>query len=189
MSRTIPSSILAASILAMPAWAFDASNIVPGSGTIEFAFTPGDDATGLLVRAIDAARSQVRVQAFSFTHEQIARALTRAHRRGVDVQVLVDPEQAELIDHNVVGRLVEGKVMVFADGEHSAAHNKIVLIDARDEQPVLVTGSFNFTFAAQYRNAENMLVIRGNRELARAYLENWERHRAHSVPFNARPAH
>jgi len=199
MSRALPSSILTASICAasisalsipaLPAWAFDASNIVPGSGTIEFAFTPGGDATGLLVRAIDAARSQVLVQAFSFTHEQIANALTRARRRGVDVQVLVDPEQAELIEHNVVGRLVEGKVPVFADGEHSAAHNKIVLIDAGAGQPVLVTGSFNFTFAAQYRNAENMLVIRGNRELARAYLENWERHRAHSIPFNAGTAH
>lgn len=178
-------SICAASLPAMPAWAFDASNIVPGTGTIEFAFTPGDDAAGLLVSAIDAARSQVLVQAFSFTHLQIANALTRAHRRGVDVQVLVDPGQAELIDRNVVGRLVEGEVPVFADGEHSAAHNKIVLIDARAGQPVLATGSFNFTFAAQYRNAENMLVIRGNRELAIAYLENWERHRAHSVPFNA----
>jgi phosphatidylserine/phosphatidylglycerophosphate/cardiolipin synthase-like enzyme len=89
----------------------------------------------------------------------------------------------------VVGLLKAAKVPVFTDGMHSSAHNKIVLIDAREEQPVLVTGSFNFTFAAQYRNAENLLVIRGNRELARAYLDNWERHRAHSVPFNGATEH
>ncbi|HEY5929022.1 MAG TPA: phospholipase D family protein [Burkholderiales bacterium] len=194
MNRALASSIAAASIWAapipsMPAWAFDASSIVPATGTIEFAFTPGDDAAGLVIRAIDAARLQVLVQAFSFTHEKIAAALNRAHRRGIDVQVLVDPQQVELIDHNVVGLLKAAKVPVFTDGMHSAAHNKIVLIDAREEQPVLVTGSFNFTFAAQYRNAENLLVIRGNRELARAYLDNWERHRAHSVPFNSATEH
>ncbi len=175
--------ILIACIWAGPAGAFDTSNIVPGSGTIEFAFPPEDDAAGLVVRVIDAARSQVLVQAFSFTHERIAAALIRAHRRGVDVQVIADPEQIELIDHNVVGLLAADGIPVFTDDAHSSAHNKVIVIDAGAGQPVLVTGSFNFTFAAQFRNAENLLVFRGNRELARAYLDNWERHRVHSAPF------
>lgn len=178
-------AVIAAFSCGLPLWAFDASNIVPGSGTIEYAFTPEDDATGLVERVIDTARSQVLVQAFSFTHQRIAAALVRAHRRGVDVQVIADPEQAELIGHNVVGLLLSGKVPVYADAVHSAAHNKIIVIDSGDERPVLITGSFNFTFAAQFRNAENLLVFRGNRELARAYMDNWERHRAHSVPFDA----
>lgn len=177
--------ILLASIWAGPAGAYDASNIVPGSGTIEYAFSPADDVAGLVVRTIDAARSQVLVQAFSFTHVQIAAALIRAHRRGVDVQVIADPEQIELINHNVVGILAAGRIPVFTDDAHSSAHNKVIVIDARAEQPAVVTGSFNFTFAAQFRNAENLLVIRGNRELTRAYLDNWERHRAHAVPFDA----
>ena len=165
--------------------AFDASNIVSGSGTIEYAFSPEDDAAGLAVSAIDAARSQVLVQAFSFTHERIAAALIRAHRRGLDVQVIADPGQIELIDHNVVGLLATGGVPVFTDGAHLSAHNKIIVIDARSDQPVLVTGSFNFTFAAQFRNAENLLVFRGNHELARAYQDNWDRHHSHSAPYGA----
>lgn len=180
-------AVIAAFSCVFPLWAFDASNIVSGSGTIEYAFSPEDDAAGLVERAIDTARSQVLVQAFSFTHRGIAAALVRAHRRGVDVQVIADPEQAEFIGHNVVPILVSGKVPVYADAVHSAAHNKVIVIDARDERPVLITGSFNFTFAAQFRNAENLLVFRGNRELARAYMDNWERHRAHSVPFDAGP--
>jgi hypothetical protein len=67
--------------LAQPASGFDASDIVPGTGTIEYAFTPGDDAAALIVRAVDGARFQVLVQAFSFTHVEIAGALIRAIRR------------------------------------------------------------------------------------------------------------
>ena len=88
-------------VLAQPARGFEASDIVPGTSTIEYAFSPGDDAAALIVRAIDGARSQILVQAFSFTHTGIAEALIRAKSRGLDVQVIADPGQIDLIDHNV----------------------------------------------------------------------------------------
>lgn len=163
--------------------ALDTSNVVAGSGTIEFAFTPGDDAASRIVHAIDVARVQVLVQAFSFTHEAIAEALVRAHQRGLDVKVIADPEQIELLRQNVVERVAASGVPVFTDAEHAAAHNKVMIIDAGAKLPVLITGSYNFTFAAQYRNAENLLIFRDNRELTREFLRNWERHLAHSRPF------
>jgi phosphatidylserine/phosphatidylglycerophosphate/cardiolipin synthase-like enzyme len=170
-------------LLAQPARGFEASDIVPGTGTIEYAFTPGDDAAGLIVRAIDGARFQILVQAFSFTHAGIAGALIRAERRGVDVKVIADTEQIDLIDHNVIPQLVEAGIPVFTDAEHAAAHNKVMVIDADAKAPVLITGSFNFTHAAQFRNAENLLVFRGNHELTRAYRDNWTRHLKHSTRF------
>lgn len=187
MKRTRPvrlfGLLLVLLLLAQPARGFEASDVVPGIGTIEYAFTPGDDAAGLIVRAIDGARSQILVQAFSFTHTGIAGALIRAKRRGLDVQVIADPEQIDLIDHNVIPQLVEAGIPVFTDAEHAAAHNKVMLIDAGAKAPVLITGSFNFTHAAQFRNAENLLVFRGNHELTRAYLDNWMRHLKHSTRF------
>ena len=168
-------------VLAQPACGFEASDIVSGTGTIEYAFTPGDDAAGLIVRAIDGARSQILVQAFSFTHAGISGALIRAERRGLDVQVIADREQIDLIDHNVIPQLIEAGVPVFTDAEHAAAHNKVMVIDAGAKAPVLITGSFNFTHAAQFRNAENLLVFRGNHELTRAYLDDWMRHLKHST--------
>jgi len=170
-------------VLAQPVRGFETSDIVPGIGTIEYAFTPGDDAARLIVRAIDGARFQILVQAFSFTHIEIARALIRAERRGVDVKVIADAEQIDLIDHNVIPQLVEAGIPVFTDAEHAAAHNKVMVIDAGTKAPALITGSFNFTHAAQFRNAENVLVFRGNHELTRAYLDNWMRHLRHSTRF------
>src|SRR5258708_22142033 len=175
--------LLAFLLLAQLARGFEASDIVSGNGTIEYAFTPGDDAAGLIVHAIDGARSRILVQAFSFTHAKIAGALIRAERRGVDVKVIADAEQIGLIDHNVIPQLVEAGIPVFTDAEHMAAHNKVMVIDAGAKAPVLITGSFNFTHAAQFRNAENLLVFRGNHELTRAYLDNWMRHLKHSTRF------
>lgn len=171
---------VACASLAGNSGARDSSTLLPGTGTIEYAFTPGDDAAGAVVRAIEAAREQVLVQAFSFTHREIAMALIRAHMRGVDVQVIVDPQQLELIEHNVTPLLRDHGVPVLADAEHGAAHNKVMLLDPVGRMPAVITGSFNFTHAAQYRNSENLLIFRGNPDLARAYLENWTQHRAHA---------
>ena len=134
MKRTRPVRLcglfFALLLLAQPSRGFEASDIVPGTGIIEYAFTPGDDAAGLIVRAIDGARFQILVQVFSFTHRGIAGALIRAERRGVDVQVIADAEQIDLIDNNVIPKLVGAGIPVFTDAEHAAAHNKVMVIDA-----------------------------------------------------------
>ena len=62
---------------------------------------------------------------------------------------------------------------------HSISHNKVMVIDDQ----VVITGSFNFTHAAEAFNAENLLIIH-DRDLARKYSENWRLHAAHAKPFS-----
>lgn len=172
--------LLAGYAFVMPAAAFE-PNIVQATGSIEFALTPGDDAAGLIVRTIDAASSQVLVQAFSFTHLYIANALIRAHRRGLDVQIIADREQTISTPSAAMRALVKAGLPVFTDGEHGAAHNKVIIIDQNTAHPGLITGSYNFTFAAQNKNAENVLVLRDNPSLARAFYASWRQHRDHAI--------
>jgi phosphatidylserine/phosphatidylglycerophosphate/cardiolipin synthase-like enzyme len=49
----------------------------------------------------------------------------------------------------------------------------------------VITGSFNFTKAAQEKNAENLLIIRAP-ALAAQYTQNWEMRRQHSQPYVGR---
>jgi PLD-like domain len=49
-------------------------------------------------------------------------------------------------------------------------HDKILLIDPRSDAGTLVVGSHNLGFKASYENDENLLIIRGNRALAEAYM-------------------
>jgi phosphatidylserine/phosphatidylglycerophosphate/cardiolipin synthase-like enzyme len=156
---------------------------LPATGTIEAAFTPGDEADRLIIEAIGRAKRQVLVQAYTFTHRRIASALIRAHRRGVDVEVIADAQQANLVPSSVIPSLAEAGVPVLLDAGHDAAHNKVMVIDPGTPDVEVITGSFNFTHAAQTMNAENVLLIRANTGLADRYTENWWRHREHSTPY------
>jgi phosphatidylserine/phosphatidylglycerophosphate/cardiolipin synthase-like enzyme len=153
---------------------------VVATGTLEALFTPGDRIDDAIIAAIGEARSEILVNAYSFTHRRIAQALIAAHARGVRVAVIADREQARALPQNVLVTLADAGVDVVLDGTFPAAHNKVMVIDAMSEHAITFTGSFNFTIAAQRSNAENMLVMRDNPAIARAYRANWERLRAHA---------
>ena len=170
-------------LLAAPLAQAEEALLLNARGTIQLAFTPGDDVAGLIVAAIGKARRQVLVQTYSFTHQDIAQALVNARRRGIDVQVIADQRQMETIATSKLEWLAEQGVPVWIDSEHAAAHNKVMVIDNGLPEAAVITGSFNFTQAAQHRNAENLLILRGNPNLTEAYAANWRRHKIHSLPF------
>ncbi len=156
---------------------------IAGQAAVRVLFSPEQDVAGAIIEALSRARRQVLVQSFSFTHAGIALALLEAHRRGVEVRIITDREQAEAMEHGQVPRLARAGMLVWLDGDHQSAHNKVVVIDAGTVSAVVITGSFNFTRAAQHKNAENTVFISGNDALIEAYVQNWQRHRAHSSPF------
>jgi phosphatidylserine/phosphatidylglycerophosphate/cardiolipin synthase-like enzyme len=53
------------------------------------------------------------------------------------------------------------------------------------DQETVITGSFNFTKAADEKNAENLRIIK-SRELAGIYIDNWKKHLEHSDRYEAR---
>ncbi|MCE9632854.1 MAG: phospholipase D family protein [Methylophilales bacterium] len=167
-------------LLGTQAFAFQTPNPnLVATGSVEVAFSPEQDTAGIIIKAINQAKKQILVQAFSFTHKDIAQALIAAYRRGVEVKLIADLEQSEH-ENDKVAQIAQAKIPVWLDGEHQSAHNKVMLIDVDMPQVVIITGSYNFTFAAQFKNAENVLLIRGNAKLAELYKQNWLRHQAHS---------
>lgn len=150
---------------------------IPATGTVDVLFTPWDDAEGAIVRALGEARQSIQVQAFLLTSRSIARALQEAHARGVRVEVLADREMLRKGENSQLPLLAAAGIPVWLETRYASAHNKVLLIDAESPAGIVITGSYNFTWSAQARNAENLLLLRGNLPLARRYLENWRRHR------------
>lgn len=132
-------------------------------------FTPGEDCTGLIVQTIDEAQKSIFVQAYSFTSPPILHALLLAKRRGVDVQVILDKSHIKNKQYSAATFFTNHQIPLLIDYKPDIAHNKVMIID----KSTVITGSFNFTKAAQFRNAENVLVI-NDPELAMKYWQNWQ---------------
>lgn len=162
----------------LPAHAFDqAIKPLSAQGTWQALFSPWDSVEDAIIKTIRGAEKQVLVQAYLLTSLRISKALVDAHRRGIDVRVLVDARQAEQVPHSRAHNLVRVGIPVWRETRYRNAHNKVMVIDAMTRKSVVITGSYNFTWSAQHKNAENVLVVRSNTALAKRYAANWARHR------------
>lgn len=139
-------------------------------------FSPEGGAQAALVATLEQARTSVLVQAYTFTSAPVAAALKAAHDRGVEVKVILDRSQ-RTDRYSGMTFLVRAGIPTWIDSRHPIAHNKVMVIDGR----TVVTGSFNFTRAAEEKNAENLLILESP-ALANLYRKNWEEHQAHSEP-------
>ena len=121
------------------------------------------------------------MQAYTFTSTPIAKALVDAHKRGVKIEVILDKSQRT---EKYSSRPTSWSTWASPrkiDAKHAIAHNKIMVIDGQ----TVITGSFNFTTAAEEHNAENLLVIRSP-DLAAKYTANWKVHADHSDAYAGR---
>jgi phosphatidylserine/phosphatidylglycerophosphate/cardiolipin synthase-like enzyme len=151
-------------------------------GSLQAGFAPWDNLEEMVVAAFDSARKQILVQAYLLTSKNVADALIRTHRRGVDVGVLLDAGQLAK-GPSMASELAAAGIAVWLETKYQNAHNKVVVIDAGLPDATVITGSYNFTWTAQHKNAENILIARKNPALAGRYALNWERHRDDAMPY------
>jgi phosphatidylserine/phosphatidylglycerophosphate/cardiolipin synthase-like enzyme len=96
------------------------------------------------------------------------------------VQVILEKSQRTEL-YSSADFLPNQGVPTTVDANHAISHNKVMVIDGE----TVITGSFNFTKAAQERNAENVLIV-PDRALAAWYTQNWQAHAQHSQPYVGR---
>ena len=181
----LPFSLCTALLLASHAQSRDAAEfapVLPAKGSVQVAFAPWEDVESLLTETIASAKVQILVQAYLLTSNKIADSLIKARQRGVDVRVLADARQHEDNPASQLDLLTQNEIPVWLKTRYRSAHNKILVIDAGTAKPVIVSGSYNFTWSAQNMNAENLLVIRNHPELARRFELNWKRHLQAATP-------
>jgi phospholipase D len=136
---------------------------------INVCFSPEGQCTNGIVSAIEDAKTSIYVMAYAFTSLEIAQALVDAYERGIDVKVLIDKSQIRN-KHSHLQLLAQKRIPVFIDSATGIAHNKTMILD----DCFVLTGSFNWSKAANSKNAENILLI-DDPSLAQIYKENWVR--------------
>ena len=146
---------------------------------IQACFTPGQDCTRQITDQIAKAEHSILVQAYGFSSKDIANALIAAKNRGVNVKVILDKSQRSQ-KYSLLHYIVDAGIPVWIDMKPAIAHNKVMIIDEKE----VVTGSFNFTDAAQKRNAENVVFI-SDSKLAKEYTQNWENRKNQSIFYQS----
>ena len=149
-------------------------NRVPSGSLIEIAFAPFPQrqAQRLVETIIDAADSTVVIAAYQMTSKPIADALCRAAARGVAVTAVLDQRSnPHGLGNSKRDYLDACGVAVRADARYPIMHDKFIVVDGKHVE----TGSFNYSFAAAERNAENAMVIWNNPELAARYSSEFDR--------------
>ena len=157
-----------------------AANITLNNTPAQIYFSPKGGCTEAIVNEISHAKSEIYVQAYSFTSVSIAKALVDAHKRGIKVEAILDKSQKKE-KYTSATFLNNSGIPTYIDSKHAIAHNKIMVID----KETVITGSFNFTKAAEEKNAENLLILK-NKEMASQYLMNWSKHKNHSDSYSGR---
>jgi phosphatidylserine/phosphatidylglycerophosphate/cardiolipin synthase-like enzyme len=138
--------------------------------SIHTAFAPSPQAIELVEGTINGAEKSIHLAAYSFTSQKVTDALLRAHKRGVDVRMILDKSQVKK-PRQVILDLHAAGIPIRVSYKYAIMHNKYIIVD----KETVETGSFNFTASAEKRNAENVIVIRNNPRLAKRYLVDWQR--------------
>ncbi len=135
----------------------------------EICFSRTMNCASIIIWLIDSAQRSVLVAVYVFTSDPLADALIRAHQRGVEVRVVIERGEAEGRGSEYE-RLKSAGILIRLDGNSGLMHHKFMVID----EQIVVTGSYNWSAAAEDRNDENVVAI-DDREIASLYVEEFER--------------
>lgn len=132
-------------------------------------FSPGSETISPLLNEINSAQKSIDFMAFSFTHDKIGKAMLDQYENGIKVGGVFDENQ--ISKYSEYHLMKESGMDVKIDETSGTMHHKVIMID----EETVITGSYNFSRNAEIRNSENLLIIKGNKDVARAYIEEYSR--------------
>lgn len=150
----------------------------PAGQQIEVGFSPKQGAEELVLKVINSSTKSLRVAAYSFTSAPVVSALLAAHKRGVEVAVIIDyrnnfvegcGDRGACKGRHAVGTLINAGIPVRVIDKYAIFHHKFLLSDSKHME----LGSFNYSASAATRNAENAIAIWNNPDVVATYAAKW----------------
>ncbi len=156
-------------------------NVVIDTTDVEIYFSPSDGATSHLTQLIATANYNIYFCIFSFTRTDVEDALHARFNAGVPVRGVFDYAQGSSpysVYPDMAGTGADPwnpPADVYMDGNGSGLlHHKYIIIDPHHpaSDPVVVTGSMNWSTSGGFYNDENMIVIHDAR-IADQYFQEF----------------
>ncbi|MFT4326360.1 MAG: phospholipase D-like domain-containing protein [Candidatus Woesearchaeota archaeon] len=136
------------------------------SQTHEIFFCPQHNCAGNLIQEIRNAQDSIYIATFAFTDMRIASELILAEQRGVVVKGVIERRGGS----RMYTHLSEHGITMFYDNHSGTMHHKYFVFD----EHAVWSGSYNPSLNGNYRNNENIVVIR-DALIASQFIEEWYR--------------
>jgi len=146
-----------------------------GGQRVECYFSPSDGTHQKILQSIQSADHSIHVATMLITKQDIGNALTMSKENGGEVQVLIhDYDQYGEAVLDVLKASLGSEVRL--NGEPGIMHHKYMMVDGANaaSDPLLLTGSHNWSASAQLRNDENTLIIH-DQGVANAFYQEFVR--------------
>ncbi len=143
--------------------------VIMGDTPVRIFFAAEDEVVSQLLPLIESAQNNISFMAFSFTHDDLGKAILERAQAGVEVSGIFETRGSET-DYSEMTKFYCAGIPVLQDGNPGTFHHKVFLIDDQ----MVVTGSLNFSENADDSNDENVIVV-SNRDVAAQYRQEFER--------------
>jgi phosphatidylserine/phosphatidylglycerophosphate/cardiolipin synthase-like enzyme len=137
---------------------------------VEIYFSPDDGVAGRILELLNLAHESIYFMAFSFTSDDLAKAIIDRQIAGVEIGGIMDGDQLKMNIGNEYENFRKNYLDVLLDANPGLMHHKVIIIDKR----IVITGSYNFTASAEAKNDENIIIIFDS-DIAAQYLSEYQR--------------
>jgi phosphatidylserine/phosphatidylglycerophosphate/cardiolipin synthase-like enzyme len=145
---------------------------------VELYFSPSDNTTSKIVSTIDNAETSIDFAMMVFTEDKLGTALVDAHERGIATSGIIDYVEYSGSEFDYLkNNGVEVYDYTNPDGtswpDGTTLHHKFCIIDKAGTNPLVVTGTHNWSASAESKNDENTLIIY-DKATAELFFEEYE---------------
>jgi hypothetical protein len=123
-----------------------------------------------IIKTLDQATEEIFVAVYWFTNQQLFTILCDKLKQGKKVSLIIHNDYINNRDAglNFQSFIDLGGQFYFSDAEYPM-HNKFCIVDNN----TLINGSYNWTYYAEDRNSENILVINNEQETVSAFRQEF----------------
>ena len=146
---------------------------IVGGNRVEVYFSPTDNATGAIQNAIASTDDNLYFATLAFTRDELGQAVIDVNNNFFSTAVgMIEMESATGSEFSV---LQDAGVAVYShEGTSPLLHHKYCIVDICHEEndPIVVTGSHNWSSSAENVNDENTVVVHSER-VANLYFQEF----------------
>lgn len=142
--------------------------------TVELYFSPSDGTTSKIIQAINSANHSMYFGIYTFTENDISNVIIPKIQQGIYTLGIIDDFSVGYTPVTDLSPIMNSNLIIY--NQNNSYHNKYLIVDPcnPNSDPLVLTGSHNWSGAANTNNDENTLIIHDD-TIANVYYQSFHK--------------